>query len=135
MNITVLGAGAWGTALARLLQQGPHRVTLWGHMSVCLDEIRRSRRNERFLPGVDLPAELILEDDITRAIVDAECVVVAVPSQPFRDVTAHLKDFAGTVVSVTKGIEYEHRVDHVRRSGRNGSPSTFSRAVRTELCH
>jgi len=106
MNITVLGAGAWGTALARLLQQGPHRVTLWGHMSVCLDEIRLSRRNERFLPGVDLPAELILEEDITRAIVDAECAVVAVPSQPFRDVTAHLKDFAGTVVSVTKGIEY-----------------------------
>ena len=106
MNITVLGAGAWGTALARLLQQGPHRVTLWGHMRSCLDEIRTSRRNERFLPGIQLPSELVLEEDIQTAIAEAECVVVAVPSQPFRQVTTHLKDFPGLVVSVTKGIEY-----------------------------
>jgi glycerol-3-phosphate dehydrogenase (NAD(P)+) len=109
MNITILGAGAWGTALARLLLQGDlsHTVTLWGHVAEWLDEIRQSGRNERFLPGVALPDELRLEADIDRAIRDAQGIVVAVPSQPFRDVTRHLAQYRGLIVSVTKGIEYD----------------------------
>lgn len=107
MNITVLGAGAWGTSLARLLQQGPHRVTLWGHMPDWIEEIRRTGRNERFLPGVELPKDLLLECDLRQAVSEAACVVVAVPSQPFREVTRCLQEFAGVVVSVTKGIEYD----------------------------
>src|SRR5579885_3016981 len=107
MNITVLGAGAWGTALARLLQQGDHRVTLWGHVAGWLEEISRTRRNPRFLPGIDLPEELSFEADLTKAITGRDCVVVAVPSQPFREVTQKLAGFSGTVVSVTKGIEYD----------------------------
>ena len=60
MKITVLGAGAWGTALARLLCQGKHEVTLWGHRAEWLAEIRQTGRNERFLPGVELPRRLYL---------------------------------------------------------------------------
>lgn len=108
MNITVLGAGAWGTALARLLlQSADNQVILWGHIPQWLDEIRDSGRNERFLPGIELPKRLLLESDILQAIKGAECMVVAVPSQPFREVTRHLKDYTGLLVSVTKGIEYE----------------------------
>lgn len=107
MNITVIGAGAWGTALARLLCLGQQQVTLWGHKSEWLEEVRSAGRNERFLPGIALPRELRFETDLGQAIAGAECVVVAVPSQPFRSVTRHLKDHAGMVVSVTKGIEYE----------------------------
>jgi glycerol-3-phosphate dehydrogenase (NAD(P)+) len=107
MNITVIGAGAWGTSLARLLHQGRHQVTLWGHVAAWLEEIRQAGSNERFLPGIALPRELLLEPDLPRALAGAECVVVAVPSQPFRQVTRQLADYAGMVVSVTKGIEYE----------------------------
>lgn len=107
MRTTVLGAGAWGTSLSRLLRLSHHQVTLWGHVPEGLEEIRRTGRNERFLPGIDLPRDLILEPDLARAIAGAECVVVAVPSQPFRQVTGKLADFSGTIVSVTKGIEYE----------------------------
>lgn len=107
MKITVLGAGAWGTALARLLYQGKHQVTLWGHIAAWLEEVRQTGRNERFLPGVDVPREVALESDLPRAIWGAECIVVAVPSQPFREVTRHLAGYAGPIVSVTKGIEYE----------------------------
>jgi glycerol-3-phosphate dehydrogenase (NAD(P)+) len=107
MKITVIGAGAWGTALARLLSQGKNEVTLWGHVAEWLDEIRKTRRNGRFLPGVELPRELRFERDLPRAIAGAECVLVAVPSQPFRQVTGHLADYSGLVVSVTKGIEYD----------------------------
>jgi glycerol-3-phosphate dehydrogenase (NAD(P)+) len=107
MNITIIGAGAWGTSLARLLQQGDNQVTLWGHEPDWLDEIRQSGRNERFLPGIELPPSLALESDLARAIASAECIVVAVPSQPYREVTRHLADYAGVIVSVTKGIEYQ----------------------------
>ena len=107
MKITVLGAGAWGTALARLLHLGKHEIILWGHVPDWLDEIRQAGRNERFLPGIDLPKEVHLEADIEQAISKAECVVVAVPSQPFREVTRALANYSGIVVSVTKGIEYD----------------------------
>ncbi len=107
MRLTILGAGAWGTALARLLEGSGNQVTLWGHIAEWLEEIRQTGRNERFLPGIRLPASLVLETDLPRAIAGAQCVVVAVPSQPFREVTRHLADYSGTVVSLTKGIEYE----------------------------
>ena len=107
MKIAVLGAGAWGTALARLLHQGGNEVTLWGHIAESLEEIRRTGRNERFLPGVEIPPAIALQPDLGRAIADADGVVVAVPSQPFRGVTRALMPYCGLVVSVTKGIEYE----------------------------
>jgi glycerol-3-phosphate dehydrogenase (NAD(P)+) len=107
MKLAVLGAGAWGTALARLLCQGGHEVTLWGHVADWLQEIRKTGRNERFLPGIALPRELAFQPEVPQAIERAECVVVAVPSQAFREVTRHLADYDGLIVSVTKGIEYD----------------------------
>jgi glycerol-3-phosphate dehydrogenase (NAD(P)+) len=107
MKITVLGAGAWGTSLARLLQNGGHRVTLWGHDADALRELSRTRRNERFLPGIELPKALGFEADRDVALADAECVVVAVPSKAFREVTRSLTRHDGLIVSVTKGIEYD----------------------------
>jgi glycerol-3-phosphate dehydrogenase (NAD(P)+) len=107
MKVTILGAGAWGTALARLLHQGGHEITLWGHLAERLDEIRRTGRNDRFLPGIEVPLEVALEAEVPRAIEGAECIVVAVPSQPFREVTRHLANYSGFIASVTKGIEFD----------------------------
>ena len=107
MKITVLGAGAWGTALARLLHLAQNEVTLWGHKAERLEEIRQTGRNDRFLPSIAVPREVALQADLPRAVEAAECIVVAVPSQPFREVTRHLARYSGLVVSVTKGIEYD----------------------------
>jgi glycerol-3-phosphate dehydrogenase (NAD(P)+) len=107
MKITILGAGAWGTALARLLQQARNEVTLWGHKPEWLDEIRQTGRNDRFLPGIEVPREVALEPGLPRAIAGAECIVMAVPSQPYREVARHLADYTGFIASVTKGIEYD----------------------------
>ncbi|PYI83313.1 MAG: glycerol-3-phosphate dehydrogenase [Verrucomicrobia bacterium] len=107
MNITVLGAGAWGTALARLLHEGQNEVFLWGHSAEHLEDLRRTGRNERYLPGIALPSGLRFQTDPAHAVDSAECVVVAVPSKAFREVTRHLERFSGIIVSVTKGIEYE----------------------------
>jgi glycerol-3-phosphate dehydrogenase (NAD(P)+) len=106
MKVTVLGAGAWGTALARLLHQCGLETALWGHNPAHVEDIRRTGRNERFLPGIELPREIKLETDLNSAL-NGDCVLVAVPSKAFREVTRVLKDFPGIVVSVTKGIEYD----------------------------
>lgn len=106
MNITVLGAGAWGTALATLLQRGGHHVTIWGHDAKHLEELRNGS-NDRYLPGIKLPTNWRLEGNLASALVEAEHVVVAVPSKAFREVTSALASFSGTVTSVTKGIEHQ----------------------------
>src|SRR5438105_4406756 len=107
MKITVIGAGAWGTALANLLCQNKHEVTLWGHDAKNLDEIRATGHNERYLPGIQLSRDLKLEFNLSKAISGSPCAVIAVPSKAFREVTAQATAFNGIAVSVTKGIEYD----------------------------
>jgi glycerol-3-phosphate dehydrogenase (NAD(P)+) len=107
MNITVLGAGAWGTSLARMLAARNHAVTLWDYFPETLEAIRRTGRNERYLPGIELPAGLRGEADALEAVAGAELVVVASVSKGFRAVARSLGDFHGVAVSVTKGLEYE----------------------------
>ena len=55
MNVTILGAGAFGTALAKTLQEGGQAVTVWGHDAGFLTNLRETRCNERHLPGIPLP--------------------------------------------------------------------------------
>ncbi len=106
MRITVLGAGAWGTALGKILHENGNAVTLWDQDAPAMAEIQRGR-NERYLPGVALPTEWKTQADFKMAIGGAECVVLAVPSQAFREVAVKLKGHPGIFVSVTKGIEFE----------------------------
>jgi glycerol-3-phosphate dehydrogenase (NAD(P)+) len=106
MKVTVLGAGAWGTALVKVLHQGDHEVTLWGHDANRLEEIRRTGRNERYLPGIELPKALKFESEVAKAVGGSEYVVAAIPSKAFREVTQQLPDYAGVIISLTKGIEY-----------------------------
>jgi glycerol-3-phosphate dehydrogenase (NAD(P)+) len=107
MKITVLGAGAWGTALARMLAARNHAVTLWDFFPETVEAIRKTGRNERYLPGIELPAGLQAEVDANKAVAGAELVVVASVSKGFRGVTKVLGGFNGIVVTVTKGIEFE----------------------------
>lgn len=107
MRISVLGAGGWGTALARLLQTSGHTTTLWGHDPTHLKSLKQTGCNTPYLPGIQLPKDWTVEADIKSAIASAQCVVVAVPSRAFREVTASLSSFDGIVVSVTKGIEHD----------------------------
>ncbi len=106
MRITVLGAGAWGTALAKVLQENGNAVILWDIAADTLDELRRGR-NERYLPGVKLPTDWRSESDFSKAVGGAECFVLAIPSQSFRQVASKLKGHPALFVSVTKGIEIE----------------------------
>jgi glycerol-3-phosphate dehydrogenase (NAD(P)+) len=106
MRITVLGAGAWGTALAKVLRENGNAVALWDINAETLEELRQGR-SERYLPGVKLPTDWKVEVDFQKAVGGAECCIMAIPSQFFRQVAAKLKGHPGILVSVTKGIEFE----------------------------
>jgi glycerol-3-phosphate dehydrogenase (NAD(P)+) len=107
MKVTVIGAGAWGTALANLLCQNKNAVTLWGHDPAQVREMGRTGCNELFLPGIPLARELAFQPGLAQAVAGSECVVLALPSKFFREVTSRLPHFEGIAVSVTKGIENE----------------------------
>ncbi len=106
MNITVIGAGAWGTALAISLSAG-HRVTLWSNDAAQIGEMRAMRVNQRFLPDIPLPDDLELDADLAAAMEKAELAIVAVPTAALREVLQQLVS-AGQcfdVVWVCKGFE------------------------------
>lgn len=105
MNVTIVGAGAWGTALGVVLSQNNHQVTVWGHNPEHLAETARQRENRRYLPGVSLPADWQFEADLPRAIAAAGALVLAVPSKALAITVARLVGFSGPVISTTKGIE------------------------------
>jgi len=109
MNVTVLGAGAWGTALAKILHENGHALTLWGRNADALAEIRSTRRNERYLPGIDLPRKWQCEPSLARATEGRDAIVLAIPSKAFREVGEKLAGTEAMLVSVTKGIEFESR--------------------------
>jgi len=107
MKIAVIGDGGWGTANALLLAGYGHDVTMWGAFPDYVEEMCRTRRNDRFLKGVELPASLHLTADREVAVRGAEVVVLAPPSKYF---TAVVDGFRGLIapgtliVSITKGL-------------------------------
>ena len=107
MKVSVLGAGAWGTALALELRDGGHEVTLWGHDPMRLRAIHQSRENAKYLPGIQIPEGIEFGEDIGRVTAGAALAVMAVPTKALRETAAKIKNFAGIVVSVSKGIEHD----------------------------
>jgi hypothetical protein len=93
-------------ALAKVLHENGNAVTIWDINPETLKEIQNGR-SEKYLPGVALPTDWKTEADFKKAIGGAECVVLAIPSQAFRQVAEKLKGHPGIFVSVTKGIEFE----------------------------
>lgn len=107
MRIAVIGSGAWGTALALVLSRNGHEPVLWGHDSAALRKMQHARRNEAYLPGIDLPPGFRYETSLGRAAASAEAVVIAVPSRVLRSLAGELGPAVRTIISVTKGIEHD----------------------------
>ncbi len=121
MKATVISDGAWGTALAMRLIGNGHNVTLWGPFPDYVEEMRRTRRNDRFLKGVELPEALELQEDLSAAISGSQLLVLAAPSQYARKTLEQLSksgfDRRQVLVNVAKGIEVKtlKRMDELVR--------------------
>jgi glycerol-3-phosphate dehydrogenase (NAD(P)+) len=109
-SIGVIGAGAWGTALARHLADKGLAVTLWAYEKAVMEAIHSKQENSFYLASVRLPASLKATNDLAEATRGADCLIFAVPSHAARSV---LQQMAGSLarpvplVSATKGIEEE----------------------------
>jgi glycerol-3-phosphate dehydrogenase (NAD(P)+) len=109
-KVTVLGAGAWGTALAKVLADKGDQVSLWCRREDLSGQINRDHLNGHYLPGATLPACLTATHDMGRALDGADMVVFVVPSHSTREVTRAAAKYVPhdvPIVSATKGIENE----------------------------
>lgn len=110
MRIAVIGAGGWGTALAKLLSMAGHQVCLWVRQPALCEQIKRERENRSYLPGAQLPETLACTTFLSGVAREAELFVLAVPSHAMRATATLLKPFLEgmpLLVSVSKGVEEE----------------------------
>jgi glycerol-3-phosphate dehydrogenase (NAD(P)+) len=107
MDVTVLGAGSWGTTVAALIAPR-HPTVLWARNSEVAAEIDGNHTNEAYLPGFTLPERLMATDDLEKAMRHAELLVVGVPTTAMRS-TLHLaREWIHPwipIVSLSKGLE------------------------------
>jgi glycerol-3-phosphate dehydrogenase (NAD(P)+) len=101
-QVTVIGAGSWGTALAVLLCQNIRKVTLWGRDADAMQVIDVERCNSRYLPGVSFPENLTICTDIRESINENLCFLVVVPSHAFRQC---LETLMQQIIAQGKAIE------------------------------
>lgn len=107
-RIAVIGAGAYGTALAHVAAQADTQVTLWARNQTMADAINRTSRNDRYLPDVTLAPALRATSDLCDALRDADAVLIAVPSRAIREMSRAMRSFVPPGIPITvcaKGIE------------------------------
>jgi glycerol-3-phosphate dehydrogenase (NAD(P)+) len=108
-QIAVIGAGAWGTGLAIVLgRRGTHQVRLWAHEPEVVESITRRRVNEKFLPGGEIPAGVVVNNDLAAVVESADILVSVMPSQHCRHLFERMRSLIPPqtlIVSATKGLE------------------------------
>ncbi|GFO56777.1 glycerol-3-phosphate dehydrogenase [NAD(P)+] [Geomonas sp. Red276] len=109
-KVAVIGAGSWGTTLADLLSKKGHQVTLWAYEPELVEEMRTSRENSMFLPGIKLHEKLSFTNELAEAYLGCTMVLCVVPSQLVRRVmggSVSLIPTDAVFVSASKGIEVD----------------------------
>jgi glycerol-3-phosphate dehydrogenase (NAD(P)+) len=125
--VTVLGAGAWGSTLARLLANNGHSVRLWTRDEGHARELAATRENARYLPGLRLPPAVTPTSDLDEALAGEPLAFAAVPARALRSVLRAARRRPAAVVSCAKGVEPS--------SGERGEPDfkRLSQVVEEEM--
>ncbi|HCG2961779.1 TPA: NAD(P)-dependent glycerol-3-phosphate dehydrogenase [Corynebacterium striatum] len=107
-NVAVMGAGSWGTTLAKVFADAGNEVRLWARRPALAEAINQTRVNADYLPGLALPESLYATSDATEALANADIVIFGVPSQTLRsnlEKWTPLLPADSTLVSISKGVE------------------------------
>jgi glycerol-3-phosphate dehydrogenase (NAD(P)+) len=108
IQVSVIGGGSWGTALTVLLARAGRHVTLWKRNQAEAEEMTKTRENRTYLPGIVIPANVTITSDLQAAVTASSNLIIAVPSQPLREVVESLKPYVTAdykVLSIAKGLE------------------------------
>ncbi len=107
----ILGAGSWGTALAFQATRGGRRSLLWECRLSAAQQLRESRQNRRFLPGISLPDSLQITSDLQQCVGQCDTLLVVVPSIAFRNVLEQLRPIISSeqgLAWATKGLDQKN---------------------------
>lgn len=107
-QVTVVGAGSWGTAIAVMLAQKQVKVKMWSIETQTVDEINTQRTNSGYLPGIIIPASVQVFKSLDEALSGSTAVVMSVPAQAFRQTLKQVLPYLHKkhlVVNTAKGIE------------------------------
>jgi glycerol-3-phosphate dehydrogenase (NAD(P)+) len=107
-QISVLGAGSWGTALAILLARNHHITQLWSHNEKSAQSLQEARCNTRYLPDAKFPKSLTITNDLKTAVTSANLILFAVPSQAFTATLEKIHPYlnqSSSIVWATKGLD------------------------------
>ena len=108
MKVAIIGAGAFGTAMAITATRGGNDVVLWAHDPDVARAIRETGENPDYLPGIALGARVVATSDLAEAVAFSDTIVMMTPSHYYREVLTRVREHAGgslNVISGTKGIE------------------------------
>jgi glycerol-3-phosphate dehydrogenase (NAD(P)+) len=109
-TVGVVGAGSWGTTLAKILGENGHETLIWAYEAEVCEEVNAEHRNSRYIPGVELGPRVHATTDLQRVCESCDFLLMVVPSHVFRKVAyemgAHLRG-DHIIVHGTKGIEQE----------------------------
>ena len=109
VRVAVMGAGSWGTTVAKVFADAGNEVRLWARRAEVADDVRDNHRNSAYLGDIELPAAMTGTTDPAEALNGAEIVVLGVPSQSLRENLQNWKELIGSdasLVSLAKGIEH-----------------------------
>lgn len=107
-HIAVLGDGGWGTTLAIHLSKKGYAVSLWGAFPAYVAQIKKTSANPKFLPGINIPSNVHITDNLSQAVHQAQLIVLAIPSQFLKNVLKQIQRNELTdkiFVSATKGFD------------------------------
>lgn len=114
-TIAILGAGSWGSALAILLARNGYQINLWGKFKEEIEPIKQNHSNEKYLPGIKFPENIILFTEIATALKTADEILIVVPSHAFRETLQLIKPFLSTnsrLAFASKGLDSENKLLH-----------------------
>jgi glycerol-3-phosphate dehydrogenase (NAD(P)+) len=108
LKLSILGCGNWGSVFAIIQHRNGHNVKIWEFERERAEQIQKTRNNEPFIVGYDLPADIVVHWDIETILHDTDLVIFALPSQVLAHVVKRMIDMKSAAeyyLSLTKGID------------------------------
>lgn len=119
-KVAILGPGSWGTALAKVLAENGHQVTIWSRSNTeeIIDEINQKHTNSRYLKNIDLPETIQATSNLEQVVAENNVLVVVIPTVGIRDLSRRLNELIETpklIVHASKGLEQgtHHRISTI----------------------